>query len=126
MILQRSLLLFLQDLQGFYQDLANILSQQDLSWILKILDEDLVELVGFSNKYDFTLFKVVHVINLSADIISTPYNHLQLLLQFITLLQIYNRCDSVCINNYNVKTGFKNTDSLHSSPSVPYRRSQPL
>ena len=78
MILQRSLLLFLQDLQGFYQDLANILgeSQQDLSWILKILDEDLVELVGFSNKYDFTLFKVVHVISLSADIISTPYNHL--------------------------------------------------
>ena len=78
MILQRSLLLFLQDHQGFYQDLANILgkSQQDLSWILKILDEDLVELVGFSNKYDFTLFKVVHVISLSADIISTPYNHL--------------------------------------------------
>ena len=78
MILQRSLLLFLQDLQGFYQDLANILgkSQQDLSWILKILDEDLVELVGFSNKYDFTLLKVVHVISLSADIISTPYNHL--------------------------------------------------
>ena len=78
MILQRSLLLFLQDLQGFHQDLANILgkSQQDLSWILKILDEDLVELVGFSNKYDFTLFKVVHVISLSADIISTPYNHL--------------------------------------------------
>ena len=78
MILQRSLLLFLQDLQGFYQDLANILgkSQQDLSWILKILDEDLVELVGFSNKYDFTLFKVVHVISLSADIISTPYSHL--------------------------------------------------
>ena len=78
MILQRSLLLFLQDLQGFYQDLANILgkSQQDLSWIFKILDEDLVELVGFSNKYDFTLFKVVHVISLSADIISTPYNHL--------------------------------------------------
>ena len=78
MILQRSLLLFLQDLQGFYQDLANILgkSQQDLSWILKILDEDLVELVGFSNKYDFTLFKVVYVISLSADIISTPYNHL--------------------------------------------------
>ena len=78
MILQRSLLLFLQDLQGFYQDLANILgkSQQDLSWILKILDEDLVELVGFSNKYNFTLFKVVHVISLSADIISTPYNHL--------------------------------------------------
>ena len=78
MILQRSLPLFLQDLQGFYQDLANILgnSQQDLSWILKILDEDLVELVGFSNKYDFTLFKVVHVISLSADIISTPYNHL--------------------------------------------------
>ena len=78
MILQRSLLLFLQDLQGFYQDLANILgkSQQDLSWILKILDEDLVELVGFSNKYDFTLFKVVHVIRLSADIISTPHNHL--------------------------------------------------
>ena len=78
MILQRSLLLFLQNLQGFYQDLANILgkSQQDLSWILKILDEDLVELVGFSNKYDFTLFKVVHVISLSADIISTPYNHL--------------------------------------------------
>ena len=78
MILQRSLLLFLQDLQGFYQDLANILgkSQQDLSWILKILDEDLVELVGFSSKYDFTLFKVVHVISLSADIISTPYNHL--------------------------------------------------
>ncbi len=78
MILQRSLLLFLQDLQGFYQDLANILgkSQQDLSWILKILDEDLVELVGFSNKYDFTLFKVVHVISLSADIISTSYNHL--------------------------------------------------
>ena len=78
MILQRSLLLFLQDLQGFYQDLANILgkSQQDLSWILKILDEDLVELVGFSNKYDFTLFKVVHIISLSADIISTPYNHL--------------------------------------------------
>ena len=78
MILQRSLLLFLQNLQGFYQDLANILgkSQQDLSRILKILDEDLVELVGFSNKYDFTLFKVVHVISLSADIISTPYNHL--------------------------------------------------
>ena len=78
MILQRSLLLFLQDLQGFYQDLGNILgkSQQDLSWILKILDEDLVELVGFLNKYDFTLFKVVHVISLSADIISTPYNHL--------------------------------------------------
>ena len=78
MILQRSLLLFLQDLQGFYQDLTNILgkSQQDLSWILKILDEDLVELVGFSNKYDFTLFKVVHVISLSANIISTPYNHL--------------------------------------------------
>ena len=78
MILQRSLLLFLQDLQGFYQDFANILgkSQQDLSWILEILDEDLVELVGFSNKYDFTLFKVVHVISLSADIISTPYNHL--------------------------------------------------
>ena len=78
MILQRSLLLFLQDLKGFYQDLANILgkSQQDLSWILKILDEDLVELVGFSNKYDFTLFKAVHVISLSADIISTPYNHL--------------------------------------------------
>ena len=78
MILQRSLLLFLQGLQGFYQDLANILgkSQQDLSWILKILDEDLVELVGFSNKYDFILFKVVHVIRLSADIISTPYNHL--------------------------------------------------
>ena len=78
MILQRSLLLFLQDLQGFYQDLANILgkSQQDLSWILKILDEDLVELVGFSSKYDFTLFKVVHVISLSADIISTPYNYL--------------------------------------------------
>ena len=78
MILQRSLLLFLQDLQGFYQDLANILgkSQQDLSWILKILDGDLIELVGFSNKYDFTLFKVVHVISLSADIISTPYNHL--------------------------------------------------
>ena len=78
MILQRSLLRFLQDLQGFYQDLANILgkSQQDLSWILKILDEDLVELVRFSNKYDFTLFKVVHVISLSADIISTPYNHL--------------------------------------------------
>ena len=79
MILQRSLLLFLQDLQGLYQDLANILgikSQQDLSWILKILDEDLVELVGFSNKYDFTLFKVVHAISLSADIISTPYNHL--------------------------------------------------
>ena len=78
MILQRSLLLFLQDLQGFYQDLANILgkSQQDLSWILKILDEDLVELVGLSIKYDFTLFKVVHVISLSADIISTPYNHL--------------------------------------------------
>ena len=78
MILQRSLLLFLQDLQGFYQDLANILgkSQQDLSWILKIFDDDLVELVGFSNKYDFTLFKVVHVISLSADIISTPYNHL--------------------------------------------------
>ena len=46
MILQRSLLLFLQDLQGFYQDLANILgkSQQDLSWIVKILDEGLVEL----------------------------------------------------------------------------------
>ena len=66
MILQRSLLLFLQDLQGFCQDLANILgkSQQDLSWILKILDEDLVDLVGFSNKYDFTLFKVVHVISL--------------------------------------------------------------
>ena len=78
MILQRSLLLFLQDLQGFYQDLANILgkSQQDLSWILKILDEDLVELVGFSNKYDFTLFKVVYIISLSADVISTPYNHL--------------------------------------------------
>ena len=78
MILQRSLLLFHQDLQGFYQDLANILgkSQQDLSWILKILDEDLVELVGFSNKYDFTLFKVVHIISLSADIISTPDNHL--------------------------------------------------
>ena len=78
MILQRSLLLFLQDLQGFYQDLANILgkSQQDLFWILKILDEDLVELVGFSNKYDFTLLKIVHVISLSADIISTPYNHL--------------------------------------------------
>ena len=78
MILQRSLLLFLQDLHGFYQDLANILgkSQQDLSWILKILDEDLIELVGFSNKYDFTFFKVVHVISLSADIISTPYNHL--------------------------------------------------
>ena len=78
MILQGSLLLFLQDLQGFYQDLANILgmSQQDLSWILKILDEDLVELVGFSNKHEFTLFKVVHVISLSADIISTPYNHL--------------------------------------------------
>ena len=77
MILQRSLLLFLQDLQGFYQDLANILgkSQQDLSWIFNILD-DLIELVGFSNKYDFTLFKVVHVISLSADIISTPYNHL--------------------------------------------------
>ena len=54
MILQRSLLLFLQDLQGFYQDLANILgkSQQDLSWILKILDEDLVESVRFSNEYD--------------------------------------------------------------------------
>ena len=78
MILQRSLLLFLQDLRGFYQDLANILgkSQQDLSWILKILDEDLVELVGFSNKYYFTLFKVAHVISLSADIISSPYNHL--------------------------------------------------
>ena len=78
MILQRSLLLFLQDLHGFYQDLANILgkSQQDLSWILKILDEDLIELVGFSNKYDFTFFKIVHVISLSADIISTPYNHL--------------------------------------------------
>ena len=78
MILQRSLLLFLQDLQGFYQDLANILgkSQQDLSWILKILVEDLVELVRFSNKYDFTLFEVVHVISLSADIISTPYNRL--------------------------------------------------
>ena len=78
MILQRSLLLFLQDLQGFYQDLEYILgkSQQDLSWILKIFDDDLVELVGFSNKYDFTLFKVVHVISLSADIISTPYNHL--------------------------------------------------
>ena len=78
MILQRSLLLFLHDLQGFYQDLANILgkSQQDLSWILKILDEVLVELVGFSNKHDFTLFKVMHVISLSADIISTPYNHL--------------------------------------------------
>ena len=78
MILQRSLLLFLPDLQEFYQDLANILgkSQQDLSWILKILDEDLVELVGFSNKYDFTLLKAVHVISLSADIISTPYNHL--------------------------------------------------
>ena len=78
MILQRSFLLFLQDLQGFYQDVVNILgkSQQVLSWILKILDEDLVELVGFSNKYDFTLFKVVHVISLSADIISTPYNHL--------------------------------------------------
>ena len=54
MILQRSLLLFLQDLQGFYQDLANILgkNQQDLSWILKTLDEDLVELVRFSNEYD--------------------------------------------------------------------------
>ena len=78
MILQRSLLRFLQDLQGFYQDLANILgkSQQDLSWILKILVEDLVELVRFSNKYDFTLFEVVHVISLSADIISTPYNRL--------------------------------------------------
>ena len=78
MILQRSLPLFLQDLRGFYQDLTNILgkSEQDLSWILKILDEDLVELVGFSNKYDFTLFKVVHVISLSADIISSPYNHL--------------------------------------------------
>ena len=78
MILQRSLLLFHHDLQGFYQDLANILgkSQQDLSCILKILDDDLVELVGFSNKYDFTLFKVVHIISLSADIISTPYNHL--------------------------------------------------
>ena len=78
MILERSLLLFLQDLQGFYQDLANILgkSQQDLSWILKILVEDLVELVRFSNKYDFTLFEVVHVISLSADIISTPYNRL--------------------------------------------------
>ena len=52
MILQRSLLLFLQDLQEFHQDLANILGkgQQDLSWILKILDEDLVELVRFSNK----------------------------------------------------------------------------
>ena len=84
MILQRSLLLFLQDLQGFYQDLANILgkSQQDLSWILKILD--LVELVGFSNKYDFTLFKVVHVISLSADIISTPYNH-----YFIIVVPVY-------------------------------------
>ena len=78
MILQRYLLLFLQDRQGFYQDLANILgkSQQDLSWILKILVEDLVELVRFSNKYDFTLFEVVHVISLSADIISTPYNRL--------------------------------------------------
>ena len=78
MVLQRSLLPFHQDLQGFYQDLANILgkSQQDLSWILKILDEDLVELVRFSSKYDFTLFKAVHVISLSADIISTPYNHL--------------------------------------------------
>ena len=78
MILQRSLLLFLQDLQGFYQDLANILgkSQQDLSWVLQILDEDLVELVRFSKKYDFTLFKVVHVISLTADKISTPYNHL--------------------------------------------------
>ena len=77
-IFQRSLLLFLQDLQGFYQDLANILgkSQQDLSWILKILDEDNLELVRFSNTYDSTLFKVVHVISLSADIISTPYNHL--------------------------------------------------
>ena len=65
MILQRSSLLFLQDVQGFYQDLANILgkSQQNLSWILKVLDEDLVELVRFSNKYDFTLFKVVHVIS---------------------------------------------------------------
>ena len=78
MILQRSLLLFLQDLQGFYQDLVNILgkSQQDLTWILKVLDEDLVELVRFSNKYDFTLFKVVHIISLLADIIRTPYNHL--------------------------------------------------
>ena len=68
----------LQDLQGFYQEFANILgkSQQDLSWILKILVEDLVELVRFSNKYDFTLFKVVHVISLSADIIRTPYHHL--------------------------------------------------
>ena len=46
MILQRFLLLFLQDLQGFYQDLANILgeSQQDLSSILRILDEDLIDL----------------------------------------------------------------------------------
>ena len=78
MILQRSLLLFLQALQGFYQDLANILgkSQQDLSWILKILVEDLVELVRFSNKYDFTFFEVVHVISSSADIISAPYNRL--------------------------------------------------
>ena len=78
MILQRSLLLFLQALQGFYQDLANILgkSRQDLSWILKILVEDLVELVRFSNKYDFTFFEVVHVISSSADIISTPYNRL--------------------------------------------------
>ena len=78
MILQRALLLFLLDLQGFYQEFANILgkSQQDLSWILKILDEALVELVRFSNKYDFTLFKVVHIISLLADIIRTPYNHL--------------------------------------------------
>ena len=78
MISHRALLLFLQDRQGFYQEFANILgkSQQDLSWILKILVEDLVELVRFSNKYDFTLFKVVYVISLSADIISTPYNHL--------------------------------------------------
>ena len=78
MILQRSLLIFLQDLEGFYQDLANIpgKSQQDLSGILKILDEDLAEFVRFSNKYDFTLFKVVHDISLSADIIRTPYNHL--------------------------------------------------
>ena len=78
MILQRSLLLFRQDLQGFYQELANILgkSQQDLSWILKILVEDLVELVRFSNKYDFTLFEVMHIISLSADIIRAPYNHL--------------------------------------------------
>ena len=76
--------------------------------ILKILNEDLVELVRCSKKYDLTMFKVVHVISLSADIIRTPYNHLYLLSQFITLLQIYNMCDSVCINNNNVKAGFKN------------------